>query len=163
MKYYSVGAPVLGRRRTYLGELKRIKMDQKELEKSSFYNQKSLRLFISLDAAKEYAEGLTNNAEVHSKSSMFNKKIRPIFTLDLDSSLLEPYEFQTETFIYEDYYLDGEEKRRCRVKQTELSFYLVNPKLVEKQYIIQAEFFNSGLTPVEFFHEIPNSSCCILS
>lgn len=162
MRYYAVGAPIGNLQPTLLLAAKTRNIKQGELE-SSFFKQTTVRLFTSFDQAKEYAYGLRHKNYAFSyypKTPLSRSKVWPIFTLEVDSEI-ETGKLLTETFTYEEHYVDDQRSARTREKTLDLAFYEIQADLIDKKDIIRAEIYKAGIAPIEFVHKEPGQACLI--
>lgn len=164
-RYYAIGYPIEDLRRNlftlFFGEDYPKKYTQEELKQLSFYKQDTIRLFASYDQAREYAHGLRENAHAYTycpKTDVRNSKVFPIFTLELNLDVMLG-NLHEELFKYSGY--NNDKSSHKLENQITLNFYEMPSNSINNTDIIQAEFYNSKMSPVEFEHEINKQRCVI--
>ncbi|MBX3710259.1 MAG: hypothetical protein KIT56_07250 [Gammaproteobacteria bacterium] len=162
-RFYVVGTPIEDLQGNLFLGVNPKSYTQDELEKLSFYKQDKIRVFNSYDQAKEYAHGLRENAYDYShfpKTALNRSKVRPVFTIELNLET-KLGELNSETFKYNEHYVDDDRYAKTREKEVELNFYEIDSNLVNKSDIVRAEFYRSRIAPVEFVHTQPSKECVL--
>jgi len=144
-RYYAVGERIYDQEYGIFSGKSLRNLTKEELEQESFFKKPTIRIFKTLEEAKQYVDFLQQSAlecAPYAKNTNI-KWVSPIFSIDLNPN-----------FALGDLRVDP---------GLELPlFYLIKSNDIDKANIIKAEFHNSALRAVEFKSPVQNQTCAIV-